>query len=109
MSAAKRKGSAGERELARLFSKAGLTEAARTPLSGALADYPGDVRLDGYCVEVKRQERVTIWKWIAQAAAAARGGRVPIVCFRRNRSQWYTVIPTEDFAAMERELRERRA
>jgi hypothetical protein len=103
---AKRKGSNAERELAKLFADCGLDEAHRQPLSGAVPDFPGDVNLNGYLVECKRTERLDLWAAIRQAAAAARGGRVPIVCFRRSRSPWYTVIETTEFAAMERELRE---
>lgn len=106
--ASKDKGYRGERELAKLLASCGLTEATRMPLSGSLPDFPGDVRLDGFCVEVKRTERLDLWGSLKQAAAAARGGRVPLLFFRRNHSPWYVVLEAKEWAAREAELRELR-
>ena len=55
-SPSKRKGSNGERECAKFLASYGLEEAIRQPFSGALSDFPGDVRLHGFCAEVKRRE-----------------------------------------------------
>jgi Holliday junction resolvase len=105
VSAAKQKGSDAERELAKLLVAAGLTEAKRTPLSGALSDWPGDIVLDGFAVECKRQETTSIWKWWAQACAAARGGRHPILFFRRNHSDWLVTLDAKTWAGEQAELR----
>ena len=96
----------GENEVVQLLRKHGLSEAKRMPLSGAVAGFEGDVSLNGFAVEIKYRERLDLWGAIRQAAAAARGGRIPIVVFRRNRSEWYVVEPLESWAAREAELRE---
>jgi len=105
-SSSRRKGSGGEREVAKILAAAGLTEAVRMPLSGALADFPGDVRLNGWCAEVKRTERLDLWGAWRQACAAARGGVDPIVFNRRNHSPWLATLEIQTWAEMENELRE---
>lgn len=40
--------------------------------------------------QIKRTERLELWKAIEQAESEARG-HVPLVAFRRNRSPWYVV------------------
>ena len=102
----KTKGAGGEREVAKILAAAGLIEAARMPLSGAIPDFPGDVRLDGYSVEVKRTERFQVWAALKQAYAAASGGRIPVVIFRRNQGEWHVIESLESWAEKECELRE---
>ena len=46
--------------------------------------------------EVKRQERLQLWQWLAQAQSEAPAGTVPVVSFRRNRGQWYACLPLRD-------------
>jgi hypothetical protein len=50
--------------------------------------------------EVKRQERLQLWQWIAQAAEEAPPGAVPVVAFRRNRSPWYAAVRLETLAEL---------
>lgn len=38
--------------------------------------------------EVKRQERVRMPEWVAQAEAEAPSGSVPVVCWRRTGMEW---------------------
>ena len=104
----KRKGYGAERELAKILVAQGITEAGRTPLSGSLPDFPGDLFIHGYCPEVKRQETTSIWQWWAQTCAAARGDREPILFFRRNNSHWLALLHEAAWAGMEVELRKLR-
>ena len=46
--------------------------------------------------EVKRQERVQLPAWLAQAKAEAPSGTIPVVSWRRNRGEWYAVLPLRD-------------
>lgn len=46
--------------------------------------------------EVKRQERVQLPAWLAQARAEAPAGTIPVVSWRRNRGEWYAVLPLRD-------------
>lgn len=54
-SAAKRKGSGFEREVVEALKAAGLA-AKRVPLSGAMAEYKGDVIVGDYRMECKRRK-----------------------------------------------------
>ena len=95
MSATERhKGARGEREVARIFRAAGF-DCNRVPNSGGLrlkGDLYGDVP---FHVEVKRQERLQIWAWLAQAEAEA-DGKTPLVAFRRSGGRWYACLPLDD-------------
>jgi hypothetical protein len=50
--------------------------------------------------EVKRQERLQLWQWIAQAEAESPPGAVPVVAFRRNRSPWYAAVRLDTLAEL---------
>jgi hypothetical protein len=72
--------------------------ARRTPNSGGLS-WRGDIAgVPGYVIEVKRTERITVPQWLNQAYAAARGGEVPVVVFRRSRAgtdadgHWHAIL-----------------
>lgn len=90
----RRKGIAGEREVARLF------EAAGWAVRGLEAE--GDhlcLSRDGLALhsEVKRHERVRLPEWLRQAEAEAPPGAVPVVSFRQSRGRWYVALPLSDF------------
>lgn len=111
---ARRKGNKGELEAAALFNEYGHG-LRRTPNSGGLA-WRGDLQgMEGYVFEVKRQERLDVPAWLRQVYAAARGGEIPVLLFRRNRTnptdplgRWHAVLPAEELArlfALEKEAR----
>lgn len=45
--------------------------------------------------QIKRTERLELWAAIKQAEDEAAEGMVPLVAFRRNRSEWYVIAPAE--------------
>ena len=94
------KGNAGEREVVDMFRARGWTGAYRNFGSGSQGG--GDIIGGpiGVHVEVKRQERCSIWEWIAQAEAEARPTDIPLVLFRRNRCGWYAVLPADELLAL---------
>lgn len=99
----KGKGNAAEREIVDVLHRLGWTTARRNFASGGqgggdVINGPADLH-----IEVKRQERCSIWSWIAQAAGDARPTDTPAVFFRRNRSQWYVAVPAEDYLQLVRE------
>ena len=110
--ASRAKGLRGEHEVAAIFARYGfavrglegagdhLCLTAREPvyrddLHRALTPPPLTIHS-----EVKRQERLQLWAWIAQAEAEAPAGAVPVVSFRRNRSPWYAAIRLETLAEL---------
>lgn len=89
----RRKGQAGEREVAVVYRAAGF-DCERTPNSGGLrilGDLYGNAPEH---VEVKRQEVLRLPLWVAQAEAEC-GGRPWVVCYRRSGEPWYAVTTLE--------------
>lgn len=90
------KGLRGEREVAERYRAAGFTVRG---LEGGgdhaiVRDPETGLRIHS---EVKRQETARPWPWIAQAAAEAPPGAVPVVHFRRNASAWMVLLSLDDF------------
>jgi hypothetical protein len=101
----RRKGKAGELEVVQVFRRAGL-DVKRTPNSGGLS-WPGDIiGLEGYVVEVKRCETLSVPAWLRQAYASAVGGEVPVVAFRRDGrgtgadGHWHAILPLDELARL---------
>lgn len=106
MSAAgKRRGKEFEREVASYFREWGYPGATRTPNSGGLAAYPGDLmNVGSWMVECKADQKISAWAALAQARAAAErvGGRwLPIVFMRRSIGAGF---PNERLVAMPLEV-----
>jgi Holliday junction resolvase len=98
---AKAKGKGYEREIAKLINKKFGGDARRTPCSGALPDWPGDItklpkEMAQFCIECKKQETLRVWQWLEQAEREA-GRKTPVLVFSRNRSKSYAVIEFNDF------------
>jgi hypothetical protein len=85
--ASRRKGAAGELEVAKLLAAHGF-------------DCRRDGRLDtdlvhdcaGWHFEVKRAESLRLPEWTRQAETDA-NGRVPVVVYRSSREPWRAVLP----------------
>jgi hypothetical protein len=67
---------------------------------------PAAQRLIPFDVEAKYQERFAIWDALGQATANAGDGRVPLLVFRRNRSETYAAQRLDDLLARERYIRD---
>lgn len=95
VSSAKAKGRTGQNEIKELFLKNGFEEhELKTAIMGESGDDLQVFRKDWkWSVEVKRQEKLSIWAAMKQAAA--RGN--PMVFFRRNREKWYVCLEAEEF------------
>lgn len=100
---ARRKGLTGERDVADLFEQAGWTVRGLEGSGDWLALKAADnltappahpVTLH---VECKRQERLRLPEWLAQAAAEAPPGVPPLVVFRQNHGAWYVALPLADY------------
>jgi hypothetical protein len=96
---ARTKGGSAEREVVAILHAHGFYRARRNFQSGGQGG--GDITgVPGVHLEVKRQERVCIWDWIAQAEHDARPTDVAAVVFRRSRSGWYAVVGFEDLLGL---------
>lgn len=93
---AKRKGSAGERELAELLRESGIRAFRNDQIFIGGHDNPdvsaeiAGMRLH---IEVKRQEKLNVSEAVKQAIRDAAAGTMPIVAHRRNREQWLITMP----------------
>jgi Holliday junction resolvase len=94
------KGQRGEREIAAILRAHGFEARRGTQTRGGTEEPDVVCSLPGYRLEVKRTERLNIWAAIKQCdddIDPADDDTVPVVVFRRNRSQWYACLPLEDF------------
>lgn len=91
------KGVKGELEVRRLWEAAGFTVRGLEGEGDHAVYLPGGRMLHS---EVKRQERLRLPEWLAQAEAEAPPGAVPVVAFRRSRGRWYAALPLELLAEL---------
>ena len=100
----KRKGNAGERELANLLKAAGYD--ARRGLQFQSGQVEADVvGIPGIHIECKRVEKLNLYNAMAQSIRDAKDDETPVVIHRTNRHPWMVAILLEDFL----EILERRS
>jgi Holliday junction resolvase len=92
------KGQRGEREVAEILRRHGFQ--ARRGFQARGEEEPDVVTaLPGFRIEVKRCERLDLWRALRQiddAIDPEDDVTVPLLVFRRNRSRWYAALPFED-------------
>lgn len=100
--ASRAKGLRGEHEVADLFKLRGFSVRGLEGSGDWLAFRPAP-QLPFFApaaltlhLEVKRQERLRLPEWIAQAKAEAPSGVPPVVVFRQNRTEWIAALPLAD-------------
>lgn len=85
------KGKVGELELSKVLGEFGWPARRGQQRSGVdqadVIDGP-----PGWHFEVKRTEKIQLWKAVEQANRDAPAGEVPVVVTRRNRSPWLAVV-----------------
>ncbi len=94
------KGVDGEREVANVWKAHGLEVRGLEGSGDHLvigANLPWPVTIHS---EVKRHERLRLPEWLAQAAAEAPAGTIPVVSFRQSRGRWYACLPLDDLAEL---------
>jgi hypothetical protein len=96
--ASRDKGARGEVEVGHIFRDSGFPEADR----GARLGKHGDdvIRVAGCHVEVKRTEKLRLWESLEQANRDAPEGMMPVLAFRRNRSEWHATVKLADLIAL---------
>lgn len=97
------KGKRGELEAAKLFKEFGF-EARRGQQYSGGGDSPDIVHgMEGFHVEVKRTETLSIYKAMDQAIEDKKEEDTPLVLHRRSRKEWLVVIHAEDFLKLMRD------
>lgn len=97
----KEKGARFERELAARFKEYGFEDSRRTAqYCGNTGDASDVVGLPGIHIEAKHQEKMELYKWMAQAindAEANGSGCLPAVFHKKNRAGILVTMRFEDF------------
>lgn len=91
------KGARGEREVAHILREAGYTDARRGQQYCGTSGDADVTGLPGAHLEIKRTERLALYKAMAQAQRDARPGEVPIVIHRQNDKEWVAIMALDDF------------
>jgi hypothetical protein len=94
--ASRRKGLGGEREVADVFEAAGHQMRGFESGGDWLCVDPRRAGAPLLHVEVKRQERLRLPEWTAQAEGEAAAGMVPVVVYRQSREPWRVVLRLDD-------------
>ena len=93
----KRKGAAGERELAKKLNEYGFSTRRSVQYNGKADDGKADlVNLPGIHIECKRVERLNVSEAMAQAVNDAKG-EMPTVFHRKNREGWLVTMRLENW------------
>lgn len=97
------KGKVGEREVVALLKKYGFNARRGQQFCGANGDPDVMADLEGFHIEVKRVENLSIYKAMEQAEADAKDGEDPIVFHRRSRKNWLVVLDADAFLKLMRD------
>ena len=89
--ASRQKGQRGEREICKLLAEKFGGEFKRN-LSQTQDGGYDVLGLDGFAIEVKFQEKLSIEKWYKQAVDQAEE-KTPVLFFRRSREPWRVALP----------------
>jgi Holliday junction resolvase len=93
----KRKGAAGERELAKKLNEYGYSTRRSVQYNGKADDGKADlVNLPGIHIECKRVERLNVSEAMAQAINDTKG-EMPTVFHRKSREGWLVTMRLEDW------------
>ena len=103
----KRKGAAGERELAKKLNEYGFKTRRSVQYNGKADDGKADlVNLPGIHIECKRVERLNVSEAMGQAINDAQNGELPTVFHRKNREGWLVTMRLDDWMELYKEYKE---
>lgn len=92
----RRKGAAGERELANKLKDYGYKSRRGQQYCGANGD-ADVVGLPGIHIECKRVEKLNLYDAMAQSVREAREGEIPAVFHTKNNCEWLVTLRMDDF------------
>lgn len=96
MTNSRRKGKVGELEASHYLGALFGLPVRRGQQYAGRPDSPDVVGLDGLHIEVKRTERLSLYKAIKQAEQDAGPDEVPMILHRRNRKPWLAIVLADD-------------
>ena len=100
----KQKGARFERTLASKFREYGYEARRTAQYCGKSGDASDVVGLPDLHIEAKRQERMSLYEWMAQAKRDSEGtGRLPAVFHKKNNAAILVTMELEDFMNLYRE------
>ena len=103
----KRKGAAGERELARKLNEYGFNTRRSVQYNGKADDGKADLLgLPGIHIESKRVERLNLYDAMSQAIHDAKDGEFPTVFHRKNHCEWLVTMRLADWVELYKEFKE---
>lgn len=96
----KAKGNKAERQFSELLRDYGLDDTAKRNYSSGSGIQKSDVHNKlNYNIEVKHVEKLNIWKAIEQSQKDAEQTHTkPLIAFKKNRHDWWIVIPAWHWA-----------
>lgn len=100
----RRKGAAGERELAHKLNDYGFSTRRSVQYNGKAEDGQADLLgLPGIHIECKRVEKLNLYDAMAQAIHDAKCGEIPSVFHRKNHSEWLVTMRLSDWMKLYKE------
>lgn len=100
----KRKGAAGERELAQKLNEYGYKTRRSVQYNGKAEEGQADLLgLPGIYIECKRVEKLNLYDAMAQAIHDAKDGELPTVFHRKNHSEWLVTMKLADWIELYKE------
>lgn len=93
------KGCRGERELANKLKEYGFDCRRGQQFCGNNGD-ADVVGLEGFHIECKRVEALSLYKALSQAKGDAKNGDMPVVMHRKNNCEWVVIQPLETWIEM---------
>ena len=93
--ASRQKGQRGEREVCKILAEQLGGEYKRN-LSQTQDGGYDVLGLEGWAIEVKFQENLSIEKWWKQAVEQSSKDKKPVLFFRKSRTDWRVVVPYAD-------------
>lgn len=96
------KGCRGERELANKLKEYGFDCRRGQQFCGNNGD-ADVVGLEGFHIECKRVEALSLYKALSQAKGDAKDGDMPVVMHRKNNCEWVVIQPLETWIEMYKE------
>ena len=100
----KRKGAAGERELAHKLNDYGFETRRSAQYNGKAEDGQADLLgLPNIHIEAKRVEKLNLYDAMAQAIHDAKQGELPAVFHRKNHCEWLVSMRLSDWIKLYKE------